>query len=103
MKPVGNLRDIQWCVIGFLAVQTLLQVFARFAYPTRNLDKGNHLLLQFTITQQAIHCLDKHVDTFVAELIATTGRNNQRIVIQLFAQQGISHFKQTSASSLALA
>ena len=84
VKPMGNLRYIQGCIISLLAVQTLLQILTGFAYPTGHLNKGNHFLLQFAIAQQSIHRLNKDIDTLVAELIAATGRYNKRIIIQLF-------------------
>ena len=104
MKPMGNLGDIKRGVILLLGIgQSLLQIFAWLAHPAWNLDKGDNLFLQVFVAQQAVHSLHKHVDTLVAELVASTGGDEQRVVVELFAQQSIGNVKHLAACGLALA
>ena len=103
VKPVGNLRDFQWRIKFLFACQSFLQVLTWLTHPTRNLNEGNDLFLQVTITQQAIHSLNENIDTFVAEFITSRCRYNQCIVTQLLTQQGIGNFKQSFTGSLSLA
>ena len=102
VKPVRDLRHVQRRVESLLAGQTLLKVLTGFAHPARHFDEGQYLLLQVAVAQQAVHGFDKDVDALVAELVAATGRDYQRVVVELLTQQGIGHLKQALAGSLAL-
>ena len=101
VQPVGQLRHLQRGVIATTVGQTLLQVLAGLAHPTWYHDKGQHLALQVAVAQQAVHGLDKDVNTLVAELVAATGRDNKRLVVQVLAQQGISHCQHLLSCGLA--
>ena len=71
VQPVGDLRNLQRRIILLALLQSFLQVLSRLPYPTRHLDEGQHLLLQVTVAQQAVHGFHEHVDTLIAELVTS--------------------------------
>ena len=101
VKPVGDLRHFEWLCVSLGFPKTLQQILAGLAHPSGHLDKGQDLLLQVTIAQQAVHRLYEDVDTLVAELIASRCRYDDRIIVQILAQQGIGHLQHTLACCLA--
>ena len=50
------------------------------AQTARHFDESEHVFLQIFVEAQAVHRLDKHVDSLVSEFIASTGRNNDGII-----------------------
>ena len=95
MQPMGNLRNLQWRVKLLTAIQTLQQILTWISYPTRYVNECQYILLQIVVTKQAVHSLNINIDTLVAELVASAGRNDERIIIQICTHQSIGYIEQT--------
>ena len=102
MQPMCDLWHFQRCVEMLSTGQALLEILTRLPYPTGHFNEGEYLALQLIVAQQTVHCLNIDVHSFIAELIATTGWYDQRVIIKILTKQGIGNGKCTLARNLSL-
>ena len=102
VQPVSDERTFQRSVVLFLRTQAFQQVLTRFAYPTWNLDKCQHFLLQVLIACQTVQCFQVNVDTLVLEFVTTTSTDNQCIITQSSTEQLVRQVQESSTSFLTL-
>ena len=76
MQPMGNERHFKRSIKILLTFQTFLQIFTRITYPTGDIDKRQHILMQVLIPVQAVQRFQKYVDSFILKLISSTGSDN---------------------------
>jgi hypothetical protein len=90
MKSVGYHRIVERSVIHLLGIsQTLVEVGTSLAHPCWHVDEGEHLLVETWVVVKTAERLDEHIDTLIAELIATRGADDEGVVRELTACQGI--------------
>ena len=95
VQPMGNLRNFKWGIKLLTTFQTLQKILTWITNPTRYIDKCQNILLQIAIAKQTVHRLDIDINTLVAELVSTTGRNNECIIVQVGTHQCIGYIEQT--------
>ena len=102
VEPMGNGGHFERSIIFLAALQTFLQVFAGFSHPSRHVNESHNVLFQLVTSQEPVHRLYVHIHTLVAELIAATGGNDERIVAKVRTRQRIGDIQQAHPCLLAL-
>ena len=85
MQTVRDNRVRKSRGVNFVFLQTLNKVGTGLFHPSGHLDDSNHLLLQVAVIAQTVHALYKHIDTFIAILVTTAGRDNHRVIVESVA------------------
>ena len=103
MKPMGNLGHGERSVVFLSRLQAVGKILPGFTHPSGHFDECHDSLVQLLDAKQTVHGFDKDINTLVAELIAATGRDNQRVlVLQVLAQQCVGHLQHPATGQLAL-
>ena len=76
-----------------LAFQALLKVDTWTFHPCWHIDEDQHVTFECFIETQTIEGIDKHIDSFILELIASTCADNHRIICKVGSQKVVCHIE----------
>ncbi len=102
MQPMCDKRTFQRSCEILFAFQTFHQILTRISYPTRYINKCQHLFFQIPISGQSVQGFQINVDTFIFKLITTACAYNKSIITHRQTKQFISQIQHCRTSFLTL-